>query len=47
MAKLHNLAHTKTEECFEWMFGKDTNIVKKLKDVSEVDLDLIFQDDSG
>ncbi len=47
MAKLHDLAHTKTEECFLWMFAKDTNILKKLKDVASLDLPLVFQDDSG
>lgn len=29
------------------MFAKDTNILKKLKDVSSFDLQLTFQDDEG
>lgn len=47
MAKLHDLAHTKTEECFEWMFKKGTNISKKLKDVEGVNFKLNFQDETG
>ena len=29
------------------MFAKDTNILKKLKDVSSFDLQLTFQDEEG
>ena len=46
MAKLHDFAHNKTEECFEWMFSQGTNISKKLKDIDNVEIDLNFQEDT-
>lgn len=44
---MHNWAHDRTEECFQWMFARGTNITKKLNDVAAIDLELNFEDDGG